>query len=152
MRVYVVNYAKYTEGVMLGKWIDMPLTTGELQKVFIEIETASIENGEYRNYYINPQNSIVYEERAVLKYEGMPIHIVGFILPEHMNLIANIWENLSDEDKNRVMEYAENNEVGLSTLECINVVLSVFLQRDISLYSFSYETACSFIHASEVEK
>ena len=135
MRVFIVNYGKYLDGEVLGKWVCMPLTTGELQKVYVDIQTATINNHAYVDYYVDTDSNMVYEERAILKYEELPIELIGHINPEHMNLLAEIWSKSDESQRKEKLKYIERNKIKPKVMECINI----FLQDeiiDLDKYSF----------------
>lgn len=67
LKIYVANLGKYNEGQLVGKWIELPCTEEELQKLFVEIKLAHFENGEYIEGY--EENGCIYEEHAIHDFE-----------------------------------------------------------------------------------
>lgn len=76
MRIYVANLAKYNEGRLAGKWIDLPVDPADLQD-----EINSILGTD--------------EEFAIHDYEA-PFRIEEYSSPFHVNQIAALDESALD--------------------------------------------------------
>lgn len=68
LKIYVANLGKYNEGRLVGKWLTLPASEAELEKLYVDIKVAHYdESGEYIPYY--EENGIMYEEVAIHDYE-----------------------------------------------------------------------------------
>lgn len=48
MKIFLKNVGKYNEGELVGEWVELPVSQGELQEVFDHIGI----NEEYEEYFI----------------------------------------------------------------------------------------------------
>ena len=64
MKILLTNLGKYNEGELVGEWVELPLSQGELQEVFDHIGI----NEEYEEYFITDYECDLYE---VGEYENI---------------------------------------------------------------------------------
>lgn len=103
MNIYLTNLGKYTEGELIGEWVELPVSQEELQKVF---ERIGIDK-EYEEYFITDYECDFYE---VGEYENI----------DTLNEIAKRLDEL-DESKNKIAK-AMISESGYTFSEAIEKV------------------------------
>jgi antirestriction protein len=101
LRAFITNLGKYNEGDLVGKWIDLPISDKEFEKVLKEIGI----NEEYEEYFFTDYESEV-GDLGLGEYESI----------EDLNELA---ESLEDIDTNAVEACTE---YGMSVKEAIDAV------------------------------
>lgn len=84
MRIYLTNLGRFTEGELVGEWVDLPVSNEELQKVFARIEI----NEKYEEYFITDYET-----------DLNGIEIGEYSNLENLNEIAETLESLDDDEK-----------------------------------------------------
>lgn len=105
MKIFLANLGKYNEGELVGEWVELPVSQGELQEVFDHIGI----NEEYEEYFISDYECDFYE---VGEYENL----------DTLNEIAERIEEL-DEKESKVVK-ALMSELGYTLDEAIDKVNS----------------------------
>lgn len=105
MKIFLTNLGKYNEGELVGEWVELPVSQGELQEVFDHIGI----NEEYEEYFITDYECDFYE---VGEYENL----------DTLNEIAERIEEL-DEKESKVVK-ALMSELGYTLDEAIDKVNS----------------------------
>lgn len=77
LKIYLTNLGKYNEGILLGEWVELPVSQEELTKVFDRIQICH-DNIDYSDECGNP-----YEEYFITDYET---DIEGVEVGEYSNL------------------------------------------------------------------
>lgn len=85
MKIFLTNLGKYNEGELVGEWVELPVSQGELQEVFDHIGI----NEEYEEYFITDYECDLYE---VGEYENI----------DKLNDIAERIKKLYGEERNVV--------------------------------------------------
>lgn len=85
LRIYLTNLGKYNEGMLVGKWVDLPVSEEELSKVFKHIGI----NDEYEEYFITDYESDI-DGLKVGEYENI----------DDLNELAEALEDLGSEEEN----------------------------------------------------
>lgn len=85
MKIFLTNSGKYNEGELVGEWVELPVSQGELQEVFDHIGI----NEEYEEYFITDYECDLYE---VGEYENI----------DKLNDIAERIKKLDGEERNVV--------------------------------------------------
>lgn len=85
LRIYLTNLGKYNEGVLIGEWVDLPVSEEELEKVFDRIGI----NDEYEEYFISDYESDI-DGVKVGEYENI----------DDLNELAEALEDLDSEEEN----------------------------------------------------
>lgn len=85
MKIFLTNLGKYNEGELVGEWVELPASQGELQEVFDHIGI----NEEYEEYFITDYECDLYE---VGEYENI----------DKLNDIAERIKKLDGEERNVV--------------------------------------------------
>lgn len=85
LRIYLTNLGKYNEGVLIGEWVDLPVSEEELEKVFKRIGI----NDEYEEYFITDYESDI-DGLKVGEYENI----------DDLNELAEALEDLDSEEEN----------------------------------------------------
>lgn len=85
LRIYLTNLGKYNEGMLIGEWVDLPVSEEELEKVFKRIGI----NDEYEEYFITDYESDV-DGLKVGEYENV----------DDLNELAEALEDLDSEEEN----------------------------------------------------
>ena len=103
MKIYLTNLGKYNEGELVGEWVELPITNGELEKV---LERIGI-NEEHEEYFITD-------------YECNFYHINEYDSVKKLNEIAEKLNELDEEER----EVAETliSDLGFSVDEAIETV------------------------------
>lgn len=84
MRIYLTNLGRYTEGHLIGEWVDLPISEEELQKVLDRIGI----NEEYEEYFITDYETDL---------DG--IEIGEYSNLDDLNEMAETLESLDDDEK-----------------------------------------------------
>lgn len=84
MRIYLTNLGRFTEGELVGEWVDLPISNEELQKVFARIEI----NEKYEEYFITDYET-----------DLNGIEISEYSNLETLNEMAETLEALDDNEK-----------------------------------------------------
>ena len=84
MKACVTNLAKYTEGQLVGKWVDFPMDEEQFTKVLESIGVK--ENSAYEEYFITD-----YETSYIDAYEALG----EYPSIDDLNEFAEIYENES---------------------------------------------------------
>lgn len=105
MKIFLTNLGKYNEGELVGEWVELPVSQGELQEVFDHIGI----NEEHEEYFITDYECNFYE---VGEYENL----------DTLNEIAERIEEL-DEKESKVVK-ALMSELGYTLDEAIDKVNS----------------------------
>lgn len=85
MKIFLTNLGKYNEGELVGEWVELPVSQGELQEVFDHIGI----NEEYEEYFITDYECDLYE---VGEYENI----------DKLSDIAERIQELDGEERNVV--------------------------------------------------
>lgn len=85
LRIYLTNLGKYNEGMLIGEWVDLPVSEEELEKVFKRIGV----NDEYEEYFITDYESDI-DGVKVGEYENI----------DDLNELAEALEDLDSEEEN----------------------------------------------------
>lgn len=85
LRIYLTNLGKYNEGMLIGEWVDLPVSEEELEKVFKRIGI----NDEYEEYFITDYESDI-DGLKVGEYENV----------DDLNELAEALEDLDSEEEN----------------------------------------------------
>lgn len=85
LRIYLTNLGKYNEGMLVGEWVDLPVSEEELEKVFKRIGN----NDEYEEYFITDYESDI-DGVKVGEYENI----------DDLNELAKALEDLDSEEEN----------------------------------------------------
>lgn len=85
LRIYLTNLGKYNEGMLVGEWVDLPVSEEELEKVFKRIGV----NDEYEEYFITDYESDI-DGVKVGEYENI----------DDLNELAEALEDLDSEEEN----------------------------------------------------
>ena len=85
LRIYLTNLGKYNEGMLVGEWVDLPVSEEELSKVFKHIGI----NDEYEEYFITDYESDI-DGVKVGEYENI----------DELNELAEALEDLDSEEEN----------------------------------------------------
>lgn len=85
LRIYLTNLGKYNEGMLVGEWVDLPVSEEELEKVFNRIGI----NNEYEEYFITDYESDI-DGVKVGEYENI----------DDLNELAEALEDLDSEEEN----------------------------------------------------
>ena len=85
LRIYLTNLGKYNEGMLVGEWVDLPVSEEELEKVFNRIGI----NDEYEEYFITDYESDI-DGVKVGEYENI----------DDLNELAEALEDLDSEEEN----------------------------------------------------
>lgn len=89
LNIYLTNLGLYNSGVLLGEWVELPITDEELNKVFDRIKICH-DDVEYTDECGNP-----YEEYFITDYdckiEGVEIHEYS-----NLNTLNELAEELSN--------------------------------------------------------
>lgn len=85
LRIYLTNLGKYNEGMLVGEWVDLPVSEEELEKVFNRIGI----NDEYEEYFITDYESDI-DGLKVGEYENI----------DDLNELAEALEDLDSEEEN----------------------------------------------------
>lgn len=85
LRIYLTNLGKYNEGMLVGEWVDLPVSEEELEKVFNRIGI----NDEYEEYFITDYESDI-DGVKVGEYENI----------DDLNELAEALEDLDSEKEN----------------------------------------------------
>lgn len=85
LRIYLTNLGKYNEGMLIGEWVDLPVSEEELEKVFKRIGI----NDEYEEYFITDYESDI-DGLKVGEYENI----------DDLNELAEALEDLDSEKEN----------------------------------------------------
>lgn len=85
LRIYLTNLGKYNEGMLVGEWVDLPVSEEELEKVFKRIGI----NDEYEEYFITDYESNI-DGVKVGEYENI----------DDLNELAEALEDLDSEEEN----------------------------------------------------
>lgn len=85
LRIYLTNLGKYNEGMLVGEWVDLPVSEEELSKVFKHIGI----NDEYEEYFISDYESDI-DGVKVGEYENV----------NDLNELAEALEDLDSEEEN----------------------------------------------------
>lgn len=85
LRIYLTNLRKYNEGMLVGEWVDLPVSEEELSKVFDRIGI----NDEYEEYFITDYESDI-DGLKVGEYENI----------DDLNELAEALEDLDSEEEN----------------------------------------------------
>lgn len=85
LRIYLTNLGKYNEGMLVGEWVDLPVSEEELEKVFKRIGI----NDEYEEYFITDYESDI-DGVKVGEYENI----------DDLNELAEALEDLDSEEEN----------------------------------------------------
>ena len=95
IRIYLTNLGKYNEGILLGEWVDLPVSHDELMKVFDRIKICH-DKVDYSDKYGNP-----YEEWFITDYETDVdgIKIGEYDSLDNLNKLAETLEDLNDNDR-----------------------------------------------------
>lgn len=88
IRVYLTNLAKYNEGRLVGKWIDLPLDTEELKK---EVQAVL---GSDEEYFITDYEAPF----SVHEYENL----------RELNDFAEKLDELTESDQKKILYLIEN--------------------------------------------
>jgi antirestriction protein len=83
INVYITNLGKYNEGYLMGKWLKLPASDEEIEKVLKEIY---IDGEQYEEYFFTDWESV----------DGIEINEYSSL--EELNEIAETLDNLSQED------------------------------------------------------
>lgn len=83
LRIYLTNLGKYNEGMLIGEWVDLPVSEEELEKVFKRIGI----NDEYEEYFITDYESDI-DGLKVGEYENV----------DDLNELAEALEDLDSEE------------------------------------------------------
>ena len=97
LRIYIANLGKYNEGELVGKWIDLPCTEEELNKLCCDIKVAHFnKDGEFAPYF--EENGIIYEKTAIHDYETdiTGLEIGEYDSVERLNELAERLEVYND--------------------------------------------------------
>lgn len=105
MKIFLTNLGKYNEGELVGEWVELPVSQGELQEVFDHIGI----NEEYEEYFITDYECDFYE---VGEYENL----------DTLNEIAERIEELGEKESKVVK--ALMSELGYTLDEAIDKVNS----------------------------
>ena len=84
MRIYLTNLGRYTEGELVGEWVDLPTSNEELERVFTRIGI----NEQYEEYFITDYETDL---------DG--IEIGEYSNLEKLNEMAETLEALDDNEK-----------------------------------------------------
>lgn len=116
LNIWIGNLGKYTEGELVGGWLELPKEQAEINKFLKEVVGL---NEEYEEYMINDyETDLPYQ---VSEYENI----------NTLNLLAKIAENIEDMDA--INAYVESQ--GEMTLE---ELANLFAQEeDIAYYKFA---------------
>lgn len=106
-RLYLGNLGMYNEGKIVGKWIDLPITGEQLEKVYAEILVGYFDDeGKYHAGY--ECGSRLYEEVTIMDYES---DIIGGISTyddvRSLSDIIERYEDLDEHDQKAVGAYCE---------------------------------------------
>lgn len=83
INVYITNLGKYNEGYLIGKWLELPASEEEIQKVLKEIGI----------------DGVIYEEYFFIDWESIEgIEINEYSSLQELNEIAETLDSLSEED------------------------------------------------------
>lgn len=85
LRIYLTNLGKYNEGMLIGEWVDLPVSEEELEKVFKRIGI----NDEYEEYFITDYESDI-DGLKVGEYKNV----------DDLNELAEALEDLDSEEEN----------------------------------------------------
>ena len=85
LRIYLTNLGKYNEGMLVGEWVDLPVSEEELEKVFNRIGI----NDEYEEYFITDYESDI-DGVKVGEYENI----------DDLIELAEALEDLDSEEEN----------------------------------------------------
>ena len=93
LRIYLTNLGKYNEGMLVGEWVDLPVSEEELEKVFKRIGI----NDEYEEYFITDYESDI-DGVKVGEYENI----------DDLNELAEALEDLDSEEENALSVMLED--------------------------------------------
>ena len=102
LRAFITNLGKYNEGDLVGKWIDLPISEKEFEKVKKEIGI----NEEYEEYFFTDYDSEV-GNLGLGEYESI----------DDLNELA---ESLEDIDTNAVEACTEHGMSAKEAIEAVN--------------------------------
>lgn len=90
LRIYLTNLGKYNEGVLVGEWVDLPISEDELTEVLKRIGISDTPD----------ENGIIYDEYFITDYES---DIDGLYVDEYesistLNDLAEVLEDMDDND------------------------------------------------------
>lgn len=84
IRIFITNLGKYTEGHLIGEWVELPATEEELEEVYERIEI----NEEYEEMFITDYETDI---------DGLTIGEYDSI--EDLNELAETLEDMDESDK-----------------------------------------------------
>lgn len=90
LKAYVTNLGKYNEGVLIGEWVEFPVSEEELEEVFARIGI----NEEYEEYFITDYDGIW---AGSMKDEYISI--------ERLNDIAETLQEFDEDVLSAALEY-----------------------------------------------
>ncbi|MCB2289760.1 antirestriction protein ArdA [Clostridium sp. CS001] len=97
INIYIANLGKYNEGVLVGKWLQLPYLQGELNDLFVEIGLGKYVNGKYVHGI--EKNGQTYEEYAIHDYEAdLEITINEFDSIAKLNELAELLADLDEHE------------------------------------------------------
>lgn len=116
-RGFITNLGKYTEGELVGQWVDFPTTKERLKAVMSEIGIGS-----------KREDGSLYEEVFITDYEcnipGLEIGLGEYSNIDELNHLATLINNLDDEYSDTLYaafetEYSGNTAVAINLVENI---------------------------------
>lgn len=132
LNIYVANLGKYNEGKLVGKWLELPASEKDINKLMVEIGVGYFnKDGEYIHGLEN--ENIYYEEYAIHDHET---DIEGIEIGEYssiteLNEIAEKMDIL-DEYETKVVNALLEWRAYTSVLEAIEKIEDYNLYEDIN--------------------
>lgn len=120
LKIYLTNLAKYNMGELIGKWVDLPVSDKELQKIILEIlgDDEEIFITDYENDYdfkidkysnIDELNNIADRLYDIEKNQGIEIIKAAF---QEFSNIEYVIEVLENENYSVISGISSEEELG----------------------------------------
>lgn len=117
IRIYLTNLAKYNEGRLVGKWVDLPLDESDLEKAVKDVLGTD-------------------EESFVTDYEA-PFRIEEYENPFELNKFAEQLEELEEYEQEKVYYLLDN--IGHDREEALENHEDVIFYPEMTLEDVAYE-------------
>lgn len=134
LNVWIGNLGKYNEGELVGEWLNLPVSSKELdtflrEKVGLQLSQAEVEKA-------LEENGVCYEEYMINDYEtDLPIKVDEYSSLTMLNLLAMASERVNNME---AVEAYIDSQGTTDIKEIINIMLQ---ENDIPFYSYEEDSS-----------